>query len=319
METKQIMSLALAIAIGALVFSAALIPAISMATDTEDTLTNKGYFKMSYFDSSDSHTISWTYENPSTLTVDGEDMEIGFKVKNSNVTIVADTNWLLRYYTDGNGAGRAIRYIPSTGNTVDALSDSTHTISLALSGGTLSGTIAGTSVSSTYTEAYVISEDGEYVMKNANEPAFIKGDSQIFGFGMTALNTSTGVQPSPGTGFKFTGDYDDGVTGSVWRGSVNTSITDINVNVTPVNGYVDLYTFESITATAELTETVSEETVVTETELTYNYVILPAEVTAELAIHADGPTRAILGMIPIIAVLGLLIGIVTIGYIKFRN
>lgn len=319
METKQIMSLALGVALCALVLSAALIPAISMATDTEDTFTNEGYFRMSQYDDTTSHVVKWTYEKPTVITVDDEDVVIGYNLPSGQVTVVANSNWLLRmYYTSqGNVAGVAFLYGAS--GTKTATVENSQTATLTLTEGSASVVCGNYSGTHAYSIVYLPANDGTFTMTRLNEDNYINGDSPIYGFGLTRINTSTGIMGSPGDGFAFAGSYDDGITGSVWRGGDSATVSDCVCNVTKVNSYTDLYRFNQIDAVATLTETIDDETITTNTDLVYNIVIIPYQVTSELSIHADGPTRAILNMIPIIAVLGILIGIVAVGYIKFRN
>lgn len=314
METKHIIAIAIAIAVGAVTMSTVLVPAVSMGTDTEDTFTNEGYFRMTHFDNTGEHTISWTYEKPSIITVDGEDVTIGY-AKNANITVVADTDWLIRYYTDGNGQGRAIRYIPATGNTIDALSDMNQTVSITLNAGVMSGTIATSSISGTYTDIYAPANDGDYTMKKSDKTAFVLNDSTIFGFGLTTIDANPGTYQA---GFRFVGNYEDGVTGDVWRGT-NTTVSDISMNVTKVNDHKDLYVFDSITATATHTDTVDDESVDTTTDITYNYVIVPYEVTAEKSIHASAPVIQIFNMLPIFVALGLIVTVIGVAYVKYRR
>lgn len=319
METKQIITIALIVAVGATVISGVMIPAISMATETETTFTNEGYFRMSQYDNTSTHVVNWTYEKPTVVTVDGVDVTINYNVPNGQITVVANSIWLFRMYFDSNGEVSAVAFLYESSGTKSAQVSNEETASLTLTSGSASvvcGTYSGTH---SYEVVYLPDNNGEYVMCNPNNTNYINADSPIYGFGLTRVKNSTGTVGSPGVGFAFSGDYENGIVGSVWRGSESNIVTDSEIVVTKNTSYTDLYKFDRITAISTLTETVDDQTVTTNTDLVYNIVILPYEVTAELSVHADAPTRAIFEMLPVIAVLGLLIGIVAIGYMKFRS
>lgn len=310
METKQIMSLALAIAIGALVFSAALIPAISMATDTEDTFTNEGlrYIKAT---SEDTYTLVWDPATPGKATVNDEDYTIwspGDGNKSISIVMVPDSG-IVRYNINSSGVIIAIQIV---GLGVLSVTDG---FSLTYESGTYSITNGTQTITGTSDNIYAIG-NGEYVLKNPNDRSFLIEDSEVFGMGVTTVLAWNNGFQIEGDNFQIDGDTDNIEVSTFNEGSSTFVITNVADDLTVVNNYVDLYTLNKVTFTVTGTPTEGDPVTV---NATYSYFLVPYEVTAELTIHADGPTRAILGMIPIIAVLGLLVGIVTIGYMKFRN
>lgn len=314
METKQIMSLALAIAIGALVFSAALIPAISMATDTEDTFTNEGYYTMDKVASDSDFVLTMNYGSP-IIDISGKTIDM------SQAGLTTG-----KAYTIMGGDNFVLRYMPATTPYVQYFGDQsvTPTFLTAVSAGskvtvTVSdGSIVFASTDTSYStpatltlseNTYCINPEGKgaYTMKKADNTAYIVKDTDIIVLdGITSLATTD-------VGIFATGTIDGDLDASTFRGTTtyDVSFRDFEYTTTAVNGYEDLVKLEKVEFVATQNST--------DYDVTYSYFIVPTEVTAELSIHADSTTRAILNMIPIIAVLGLLIGIVTVGYMKFRN
>lgn len=298
MNTKQIISIALVVAVGAMVFSAVLIPAVSMATDTEDTFTNNGFF---YVDSvAEGNSINYRYEN-STLYINGE--QFGTPVDNtySGLTVMYTENLNIRY--DGTMKMRGI-----LGN------HNAQYLNLTVSAGTITGEWQSTGdtpsqVSTTYTIFYgIVADKSERVM--CKSPQYVNEDSFISASGITQIASTTWAIVN------IDGSIADGLTINLHKDSNGTvldtfTVKDYTIDYSEVSGYEDLYQINKI----DITVTDGEN----DYDMVYTIFTVPAEVTAELSIHADAPTRAILNMIPILAVLGLLVGIIGIGYMKFRN
>ena len=302
-------------AVGALVVAivaiGVILPLFANAEATEATFTNEGYFRMAHIDAADEtvHTFEWEYTNPSTITIDGEEFNPNYTVSNSSITIVVDTNWILRYYTDGNGAGRAFGLLTATSaGTISGNTGQQTNVSLTLSAGSLTGTIGAATISETYTDAYIPDDAGTFVMKNTSSNVYINGDSEIVAYGITAVNTASSTYSA---GLSFVGNYGDGVTATVWRGADNIALSAVTINATENSNYLNLYSLKSITATAAYTETVGEETVTTNTDVTYTYFLVPYQVTAELADHPDGVELTIIQILPVLVLVGVLMMIVT--------
>lgn len=311
MDNKLVM-ISIAAVIGIIVLGSVLMPIMNDATATTDTFTNDGYFRMSQYDTTTDHTITWTYEKPSVLTVDNEDVTINYHAANGQVTVIANSVWLVRMYNDANGNVSGIGFLyGSSGTKLVNVSDN-GTASVTLNDGSASvvfGTYTGTL---SYDIVYLPDNDGDYVMSNPNNPMYINSDSNLYGFGLTRIRNSTGVVGSPGVGFAFSGNYTDGITGSVWRGGDLVVVSDCVCNATADNSYKDLLKFESITATATLTETVDDQTVTTDTDLTYNTIIIPNEVSSERSVHFTAGQNAIFAAIPVMIILAVLLGVVAL-------
>lgn len=282
----------------------AFIPMIEDTTSATDTYHNDGYFRMTHYGIDEDVTLTWDVTKPKVVVVNDVEVPINYNVTNGQVTIVADTNFIVRL---NNGASAtSVSYIGPTG----AAHTATISAEFVFSNGDLAVTMVVDSGSvdytATYENIYVPSLDGPYIMKMYDRPAYVNADSHIFAYGMTRINTSTGVMPAPGVGLEFDGNIDDGITGRVWRyGNFPTTLSNETINSTIESSHVDLYKFESITATATLSETVDEQTVTTDTEVTYNCLLVLYEVTAERTIHADNTLATIINLLPLIAMIGL--------------
>lgn len=303
MDTKSITAILIGLMVSGLIL-VAFVPIFTEVTATEDTFTNEGYYRLNHYDSTTDHTVTWTYENPNVMTVDDVDVTIN-GAPNLQITVIADTNWLVRMIFDSQSKVSAIGYLYSSSGVKLANVSDSQTASFTMTGGTVTIACGTYSGSNTYTDVYLPDTDGSLTMKMPTTDAYINGDSAIVGFGLTRINTANGIQSSPGSGFEFIGTYDDGINGRVWRGD-NVTLDDITINAREIASHIDLYRFTEINAVAICTETVDDATVTTDTNVTYNYVIVPYEVTAEKSVHGDEVFNTVIDLIPLLAGVGLL-------------
>ena len=318
MDWKQITGMVIGVVIGALLLTTLVIPIVSDATTTERTFTNEGYFKMTHYGVDDNLTVTWTYEKPNTITVNDEDVLIGFDVPSSSVTVIADTNFLVRMETDNTGAVYRIYYLASSANATNATVSGEQTASFTFSNGTMNAVLPAGNRSASYTDVYLPDNDGLFVMKKYDTVAMLNSDSEVFALGVSRPNVAGGGTIAyPGTGLGFMGSIDDGVEGWVWRtGGYTTAVSNEEINAPKDDNYLNIYKFESITATVTITETVDEETVDTESAVTYNYLIVPYQVTSELTQHLDTNTITIMSIIPLLITVGLIVGVVGLFVIR---
>lgn len=316
METNKLIAGIVAAAIAIIVLAGVLMPALSNATTTETTFTNEGWFRMSQYDTTTDHVISWTYEKPNIITVDNEDVTIGYNISNGQCTVIANTVWLLRYNTDSDGNPSSVVFLYGSSGTKAATVQDEQTATITLTGGSASVSVGTYTGTHSYDTVYVPDNDGQFTMKKSDKIAYINGDSPIYGFGLTRIKINGGVMGSPGAGFAFIGSYDDGITGSVWRSSNDTTVSDCVCVASEDTTHLDLYKFDKITATATHTDTVDEQTVTTDTELTYNMVIVPYQVTSERAVHLTDSMNVILNVIPIIIIVAVLFGVVAVFILR---
>lgn len=297
------------VAVGVLILAAALFPVIDEATTTERTFENVGYYHMDKIASSDegTYTIVWSSSDANILTINGTDMDVstfGLPTGYASLTIFASETDIIRI--GGNVDGTSLNWVQIRGDTYHYSGASTS-FNATITEGTLTAVMDGTTRTVTYTDAYIIDDKntGNYVMKKATTPAYMLEDSEYYGLGVTNVTGGYYV-------LKVTGTVEDADV-SVIAVDPDTfedpAISDIAVTATAVNGYVDLYSFDKVTFTA----TGNAQT----NDVTYSYVIVPASVTAELAVHATQDEIELLETIPVLITVGLIMGIV--GVIAARR
>lgn len=313
MNTGQLATILVSVLVCGVII-AGMLPVFGDVTAKEDTLTNDGYVRMAYITSDDETTynIQWVRSNPNVIKVNDDTVKMHPVAGTYTFTVIADTNFIVRASVN-NGNVVNMQYYGPTGGVLSA-GDSCTAV---LSSGTLTYTTHNeTTRTGSYSSAYIPSSNGAYVMKYADKSAYIQPDSLLYGYGIT--RTSNPVDSgSPGYGLIVSGNMDDGITVSKWRGSDNIVFSDITINATESKNYVDTYEFSSITFNGTVTTTVEEETVTGDNEITYSYILVPYEITAERTVQMDGSTATVIDLIPLIAVIGLVLGV--IAYILYKR
>ena len=305
MNVKEITMGIVAVIVSLVIVVVCAIPIISDSVATEDTFENEGYFYVDKF----SETTTFVFEN-STLKINGEDVAL----PGPNTTTPYGNSISVAFTDNG-----VIRYSPSSNILLTRGAFGNHNcsaLSLTFSEGAFTGTYTSASNSSTgslsgtYTELTMIQDTGNSIMCYTSG-AYINGDSLIDGCGFTSLTNNSSYVV-----VHLSGTYDDGVEIGVYDQNDGTTedyvVSNIEYDITPVNGYIDLYRLTKITFT------VSDEGGTVSDNVTYNIYTVPSEVTAERSVHVDGPTGSILAVIPVMMVLAILIGAVTL-FIKTRR
>lgn len=236
--------------------------------------------------------MEYNPEDTYTYTFDGtkwtvNDVDVG--------TVGAGNNAIM---TDGfviRGSGQ-IRGSVNGSITSGTLTVSNYTIT----GSYMDGETAKTA-NWTFTDFYgITSEITSYIMSDtANNTTYLKSDSEIHGFGLTKVGEVFAQ-------CKITGTL-EGVEVTV-NGSF--TVSDVTVNYNPVAGYIDLYTWESVTFV--LTDTNDNSVTAT-----YNMCVIPAKVTAELSQHLNPGEIAIMNAIPIMVIVTILMA--AVGAIAYRR
>lgn len=308
MDIKTI-SVALAIVTVSAVIFGALLPMFQDVTATEDTFTNEGYYRMDKITSSDSDTLTilWDHTNPYGVTVNNTFVPINI---DGMVSVLADTNFTVRLNKTST-TNMAIQWYSTTGGafSADVLSGTDMTI--ICENGTATATRGEDSRTGNYDVLYYPSINGPYVMKGANDVAYMIGDSVIFACGTSQIRKSDGgLIGSQALGVEIDGTIADGVSISVWRdlSDATTINTDsIVLDYSEVSNYQSLYKLSKITFDAIYTETIDDAPVSVNNPITYSYFIVPYEVTAERSVTVDGPTGAVIDLIPLIVALSIVI------------
>lgn len=298
------------IIVAVIVATVVLIPITEEATATTDTFTNEGYFRMSEIEATDdtAYVLTWDVTTPNTINVNDIPIKMDLTNAPAQVTICFDNDWMLRANIT-SGSISTITYIPNTGATTLASS----TMEVTLEAGSVTAVMDSTTKTEDYTVAYIPDNNGPFVMKKSDNVAYINSNSEMVACGMSRANTS-GIFTE--RGIVFNGSIEDGITPTIWRPPTDTTstITDVEINATQDGKYIGIYKLSNITMVFNYVD--DDQTV--QTNLTYSYFLVPAEVTAEKAVHADDMTNTIISTIPIFVVLAILMGIVGLMYFN-RN
>lgn len=298
MDTGKFVGLLVAFLVGMLVL-VAFVPIINETTTATKTFENDGVFNYGKFTPTDTYELIYT-QTDGSITANGEVVTpiSGVSLTNyGNYSVIASDNVLLRY-----GANQSGYYIQLIGNDSGGNNVLTGGVSCTatITGGKLSvSVVSSENVTTTktfdFTELYAIVSDKDVaVMKVSSDSVYIKGDSELYGSGLTTVSSWNNM-------FHIEGTYDDGIT--ITSPNLTTATFDnIKWNIVPVSGYEDLYQLTSI----EFDITNNDTTV----HATYSYFGVPSEVTAEKSIHPDSALTVIIDLLPLIAGIGLLMGAV---------
>lgn len=293
--SNKIIGVVLTVVVGVIMLGSVFAPILADAMATEDTFTNEGAFYVEA-DPSDTYTLEYSLTDaPGVLVINGENATVPF----TGYSVLILDKSILR----AEGADNTLQYRGDS-QSIAGISK----LDITISNGEVTGTYrlkwdsAETSDHSwpttTYTTAYVASTTAQdLIMSNYNNPVKMNGVSEIFAFGQTAIgNTNVLV--------KISGSIDDNVTVSVLDRTtgeaITATITNLSINKTAVDSHIDLYELNSITFTATLED---ESTA----NMTYSAYIVPAEVTAERAVHFDAAALAVLGSLMVVFIVAILL------------
>ena len=294
-----------ALVIGIIMVTAVILP-LSSEYSKAKTFKNEGYFTMNKYTADDEDlTVSWDHTKPDKITVGDDEITVSIP-KGKWVSVVVGDNWYFRYVVSNSNVTEVQMSYGSVA-VITAATDNGRDLEVTLSNGTATGKTYSSGVvqstqTASYTEVYVIAEDGEYyIMKDSDVTATMLNDSEFIGIGQTFISGGAAI-------IKVQGTIDDGATVTIIGSTVTAAIdTDtISVNATPVNGYIDCYDLTSITFDV----TTSGGT----THATYNYFIVPAEVTAD----PDNPAayKSLVMVIPLMAFVVLVVAAAAMIYWK---
>lgn len=297
--------LTVGIVVGLVVFSAILIPVVNNATATEATFTNDGFMRMSEItDESEDVVITWAYTAPYDLVIGDEIVKIPTTTTAGTFafpyTIFANDGWGVRVSVSNNDRVDINLYGSSSASLLwYATTAESDTVTITLSEGTATFKKASsTAVTQTYTSAYIPDNNGEYTLKKMNSPAYMTKDSIIYSTGRSSLVYS-GVTTA--LNINVQGNIDDGATVTVLAPTGYT-VSNIEVNASAVSGYIGLYSLDSVTFDVTNSDDETASAV-------YSQVIVPYQVTVELANHLDSDMIQMIKVIPILIIAGLIVGI----------
>lgn len=301
MDPKRIVMLVVGASVMVLIFSAILVPIINDATTTEKEFVNDGYFKMSEITDDTNTTIVWNYTEPTKLNINGEAINVDIPI-GLRVSIVGADSTIIRYFHP-TADNWGIQMYSSAGYVQGSVSDSTN-ITVSINNMTISADNGNSTKSIGITQGYAIDPNGLWIMKDTNAPAYIhKNDSVMILAGIT------NIAGAGDTGVYAEGTINDGLEFTYVPTSSSTptvTFGEVTFNYSDVSGYNDLVSLSS--CVFDITNNGTTGTA------TYSYFIVPATVTAEITIHADDATRALLNAIPIIAMIGIVLAVVGLAF-----
>ena len=300
MEKKDLIIGVVGLAVCVIVAATVLMPILSDATKTTDTFKNEGYFIVEEFTGDNiEYSAKWDHTKPNQITVNDNDISLQ-NVGNTQVSLILDGNFFLRYFP----ATSAVSLYYGSQAIVSAnVNDGTDMIVSYSDGNITFENTASTPATRVIPVEtfYSISITGEYTMKKADKSAYMNSDSLVYGCGRSGSGDTI-------VGSLVYGTLDD-VSVNIWRGDYTAE--DITVNKTAVADHLDLYMFNSVSFTAVPTDEGSNQTI------TYSYVVVPAEVTAERSQHLDSGSIAIINAIPIIIIVAMIT--MAVGFFLIRR
>ena len=304
---NKLISIVLTLVVGIILAGSVLVPVLDDATATEKTFDNRdgALFQLEKFDESTEYSFEWVYTDPTHATVNNETVTL------SRATVICATDSFLIRYGQDSSNGYYLQAVGGSLGSVYGNVNSKTTLTISVSSGTLTATVANegsspTSKTVSITEGYGIVANGGYVMKASNQTAYVLADSPIMAMGLTSLD---GVWSNM---FQIVGNVEGVEVTQINPTPATYTISNVAVNVESSASYIDLYELQSITFDATL---VSDNTTVH--ACTYDYFIVPAEVTAELSEHLTPGQIALMGAIPVLVIVALLV--VAVGVVARRN
>lgn len=309
METKKIVMGVISIAVAIIVLMS-MIPIFTDAGASEDTFTNDGLIQMNVLDADSTYSANWDYTKPAKLTIGTTEIDLPTDSAFA-LNLYCNENFFLRYYYAGtNGANTFLELykVGVSGSAVYAArANESKSMSIAISEGTITFNNGGTDYEITFDTMYAIDLTGNYVMKRSTESAYLNGDSEIFAHGRTNVAGIT-------VNTVITGNIDDGFAKQTWPESLTiTSDEDVISDATSVSSHLDLYTLKELSYGVTNTSTSATGTV------TYSQFIVPSEVTAERSAHASPVESTLIGLIPLLMMVGIMLTAIGLFIAKYRK
>ena len=190
------------------------VPIINDSVKTEDTFTNDGIIRMSKVDDSFDTTIGWDHTKPAVITVGGiektmpQDLTIA-------LTIGGADDYFIRY------SSTSVTVFHNNAVVNASVSDETD-MTITISAGTITSSNGSYTDTFTYSnDLFLISDNGEYVMKNMTGNVYVKSDSDIHAYGRTYLADGINAQCN----FNINGNIEDGFTIEPWGTATTLTIS----------------------------------------------------------------------------------------------
>lgn len=308
-----------ALVIGLILTFTAVMPLVSDYSEAK-TFKNEGYYTMDQLDDNTSRVIKWSKTTLNIINVDGKDIDMSsFVDLGKSYTLIGSEKVVIRYEKDSaTFAGIQGYYVGSGGYVAFHSNTAAETgteVTITVSSGSISVVSNGTTpisvtISDIGEDGYIINPEGTgtyAIMKKANVPAYVLGDSDI-----RLIGVSVGAGPN-GIALYGSGSIDDGITiSTIYKPNTITTVTysEPEVTDTEISGYTkDVYSLEKYTFTI----TYDANTY----DATYSYFIVPASITVD----PDNPTvyKNLVSVLPLFALILLVAGAASLVYFKNKD
>ena len=295
MEKTNLLTLVVTLTVGIILAGSLLMPVITDATETEKTFVNDGTYRMT--DKDDNYTITYDAANLKFIINDVDYPFADFP--QGRWTLISTDAFMFRFQAYAN-EGYTLYISDTSATTAIANTGTTTPRTWTFDDGTYTGYDGVTTRDYTSTSFRGYDPNGDYVMTDGTHKPVLKGDSSIIiGHGLTPV----GGTNAP---FYIVGTVDDGVTITT---KDTITVSDVAVNAEASSRYEDCYTLNSITFKATLSDTT--------VSATYDRIIVPHEVTVNVAEPLDDASIVIMNAIPVLIIIGLVLA--GVGAIFIRN
>lgn len=273
-----------------------MVPTLDETSAESVKVTNEGVFYLEKYGTDAEFTAVWDHTDPNNITIDGETVAIPSSGETYTMLLGADG---IQVTISSNG----VRAEDSTGLLVQT--NTTKDMSIVAHEGSFTFTVETTIVNKEITEEfYFIASDGPYVLKSANQTAYIRGSDTVY-----YIST---VAPSPlGTAVEVIGTVDDGFTVTGLKYTVTSS--NHVVNATAADGYVDMYEFTGVTFDGYYTY---QDTQYGNGTHTMSQFVVPTEIVVQEA-GVLNDYRSMIMIIPLIIIAAIVIS--SIGLVATRR
>lgn len=311
MQSDNIIKLTVGAVLGVVLLFSLALPLMTDAASNEKTFTNDGYYTLDKVDDATERVIVWEKANPDVLTIDGIALSMSFAELNRSYTLIGSENMIIRYQkqvglTGIQGYYTNAGYVSFHTNSAADIGD---TITVTVSAGNVTLATNGASplnrdLGAVGTDAYIINptDTGDYlfVMKKANTPAYLLGDSEIKFLGVSVAQAGPDAIALYGTG-----SIDGGVQiSTIYKPASITTVSYSEPVATDssIAGFENLYKLDKY----NFTITYDANTY----DATYSYFIVPAEVTANKTVQVDDAEISLISLIPLLLMVSLVLGVV---------
>lgn len=301
----NVLTLIITLVVGVILAGSLLAPVISDATETERTVTNDGgLFTLNKINAADDFTLEYDYTAPNQITVNDEVIQLNQGAY--PLTVFFNDTLMIRVAWSDNIS--VFETNPETGAyaLISAGVSAETNMTVTNDNGTLTITNGTTTVERTNTNGMIAANGGAYIMKGQSEQVYLTGDTEFYASGYTYR--ALGVANSSFVGI-FKGTINDGIT-AISQVPTTYSITNETETYTQVTGeFKDLYKFSGFGFT--LTDGTNSGNV------SYNQLIVPVSVSAELTNHLTPGQISLMGAIPVMVIVALLMA--AVGAIALRR